>query len=330
MNHLNLRTVAKSLLVSISLVACSTSNGLRKFTDTDIEKEIPHDVAERFVVKDVSALPSPVQSVAVVEPIKNKKTKKKQKKGAVVPEVKEPVVPPSRRVDPMPFTESEKLGYDIRYIGVTAAKFELEILPEKVVNDRKVYHLSGRAKTVKFFEIVYRVNDLIESFWDFDGLYSHRYTMNLDETKQSRQLIELYDYEKLKSYYWNRVDHVEKGFSEQKEEHDIKLWSQDPLSLLYYLRVIKLPDEKGESIKLPVILDGKQWESVFTFDRREKMSIGSRDFEANVYKLENFQDGALKNKDNTVWISNDSQRYILRIEAKLKVGSFAIALDRIR
>ncbi len=325
MNHLNLRTVAIAFLF-VLLTSCSTNNGLRKFDDSNIRKEIPAEVAEKFEVRDMSSL----SQAPAKQPIKAVAQKKlKSKKGSAVSEVQESSVPPMRRLDPMPFAEGEKLNYDIRYVGVTAATFNMEVLPAKVVNDRKVYHFSGHAKTVKFFELVYRVDDMIESFWDFDGLYSHRFTMNLDETKQSRKLIELYDYEKRKSFYWNRIDHSEKGFSEQKEQYDIKQWSQDPLSLLYYLRVVALPQKKGESIKIPVILDGKQWEAVMTFDRQEKISVGSRDFQANVYKLENYQNGELKNKDNTVWISNDEHRYFLRIEAKVKVGSFAIALDRI-
>ena len=325
MNHLNLRNFITNLCLTALITSCSTNNGLRKFDDSNIQKEIPADVAEKFEVKDVSALQKPAPVVAPkVIPIKKQKTKK----GNVVTE-STPATPPSRRVEPMPFSEGEKLNYDIRFVGVTAATFNMEVLPAKVVNDRKVYHLNARAKTVKFFELVYRVDDMIESFWDFDGLYSNRYTMNLDESKQSRKLIELYDYEKKKSFYWNRIDHSEKGFSEQKEEHDIKLWSQDPLSMLYYMRAVKLPQNRGESIKIPVIIDGKQWESVLIFDRQEKISIGSKDYQSNVYKMENYQNGELKNKENTIWFSNDDHRYILRIEAKVKVGSFAIALDRI-
>ena len=128
---------------------------------------------------------------------------------------------------------------------------------------------------------------------------------------------------------WNRIDHKEKGFSEQKVENDIKLWSQDPLSFLYYVRAANLPQIKGESVRIQAIIDGKPWETVMTFDRRESISVGSRNFEANVYRAENFQNGELKNKDNTFWISNDQSRYLLRVEAKLKVGSFAVALDRI-
>ena len=321
------RPILKSTVFAIGtlmlLNSCSTNSGLRRFDDENIKREIPKEVAEKFEVKDVGApTPTPAPKSATT-------TKKKKEKAVKKSEPVADATPPTRRVDPMPFQVGEKLEYDVRYVGVTAATFSMEVMPEKMVNNRKVFHLNAHAKTLRLFELVYRVDDKIQSFFDSDGFYSHRYTMDLDESKQSRKLIELYDYEKNKSFMWNRIDHKEKGFSEQKVETDIKPWSQDPLSFLYYVRVAPLPTVKGESTRIPVIIDGKPWESLITFDRREPMSIGNRRFEANVYRMENFQNGELKNKDNTLWISNDAKRYLLRVEAKVKVGSFAVALDKI-
>ena len=321
MNRSFLKTTVVAIGTLMLLNSCSTNSGLRRFDDENIKKEIPKEVAERFEVRDVGA-PTPTPKPAI-------KGKKKKEKAVTKTDHLADHSPPARRIDPMPFQVGEKLEYDVRYVGVTAATFSMEVMPEKMVNNRKVYHLNARSKTLLIFELVYRADDKIQSFFDSEGLYSHRYTMDLDESKQSRKLIELYDYEKNKSFMWNRIDHKEKGFSEQKVETDIKPWSQDPLSFLYYVRVAPLPVVKGESIRIPVILDGKPWESVITFDRREPMSVGNRRFEANVYRMENFQNGELKNKDNTLWISNDSKRYLLRIEAKVKVGSFAVALDNI-
>jgi hypothetical protein len=229
----------------------------------------------------------------------------------------------------MPFEVGEKLNYDLRFVGVTAATFSTEVRPVKMVDDHKVYEISAHAKTVKLFELVYRVDDRIQSFFDFDGLYSHRFSMDLDETKQNRKLIELYDYQKNRSFFWNRIDHVEKGFREEKQNYDIQPWSQDPLSMLFYLRVVNLPADPNVETRIPVILDGKPWETVVRYLRTESIYAGGKSREARVYHLENYSGKELKNKENTLWISNDEHRYILRVETKLKVGSFAVALDQI-
>jgi hypothetical protein len=142
-------------------------------------------------------------------------------------------------------------------------------------------------------------------------------------------VIELYDYEKNQSLYWNRVDHVEKGFKEQKEHYSIKPLSQDPLSCLFFLRVAPLPASSEGETRMPFVMDGKPWESVIRYLRTETIYAGGKNREARVYQLVNYEQGELKNRDNTIWISTDEHRYLLRVETKLKVGSFAVALDRI-
>jgi hypothetical protein len=327
---------AATIAFLVFSVGCAGSNNLRKFNEDNIGKEIPADVAKKFEVKDVSAAaspsPSPSEDLTATHGTKRHRKSKVPKKEdlPVASTSPTPAVPPNRRPPKMAFDVGEKLSYDIRYLGVTAGTFVTEVLPVKVVNNRKVYHLQAKAKTVKLFELVYRVDDVIESFWDYDGLFSYRFTMDLDESKQNRKLIELYDYDKNKSFYWNRVDHVEKGFSEKKEEYDIKPWSQDLVSSLFYIRSIDLPKAEGDpEVRFPVILDGKPWETSVKFLRKEKIYAGGKDREAIAYKIENYENGVPKNRENTLWMSDDEHRYVLRVETKVKVGSFAVALDKI-
>ena len=316
-------------------VGCATSNNLKKFNEENIAKEIPIEIAKKFEVKEVAAVPeairSPLDSFTTAQTKKKSPPAKKTKKGSLTVPTSNSgsATSPFRRLSAMHFDVGEKLQYDIRYLGVTAGYFTTEVLPSKVVNERKVYHLQAKAKTVKLFELVYRVDDSIESFWDYDGLFSHRFAMDLDESKQNRKLIELYDYDKNKSFYWNRVDNTEKGFSEQKAEFDIQPWSQDLLSGLFYVRVMEMPKEPGAEVRFPVIVDGKPWETAVQFLKKEKIYAGGKDRDAIAYHLVNYQNGEVKNKDNILWISDDEHHYVLRVEAKVKVGYFAVALDKI-
>ena len=323
MTSSNSRSIFAAFGIMALLQACATSNNLRKFDEGDIGREMSEDIAKKFEVIEIpSDTPAPALGT-VAAPQK----KVKKKKSSVVTIA--PKVIPSRRPDPMPFQVGEKLKYDVRYVGVTAAHLELSVLPEKQVSDRNVFQIQAKIKTVPFFELVYRVDDTVNSYWDADGLFSHRYTMDLDESKQSRKLIELYDYEKNNSFFWNRIDHVEKGFHEQKETYEIKPWSQDPLSSIYFMRSVKLPSDPNTEFRFPVILDGKPWETSVHFLKSERIYAGGKDRDALVYRIENYQNGELKNRDNTIWISNDEHHYVLRIETKVKVGSFAVALDKV-
>ena len=333
----SIRVISYTLLIPCFLtVSCSSSGNLRKFNDADIDNAVSSDVAKKFQVKDTldpTPTPSPTPAPEPKKKSKKKKHEAKVKKDETAeptptPELK--AEPPMRRPSIVPFDVGEKLQYDIRYVGVTAGYFSIEVLPFKFVNDRQSYHFQGKAKTVKLFELIYRVDDSIESYVDYNGLYSERFTMDLDESKQTRKLIELYDYDKKQSFYWNRIDHVKNGYKEEKQHYDIELWSQDPLSSLYYLRVAQLPKDPSQpEVKFPVILDGKPWELHVKYKKHEKVYAGGEEREADAYTLDSYQNGELKNRDNTIWISSDEHRYVLRIEAKVKVGTFAIALDKI-
>ncbi len=333
MKQIKMRPDRLAIFSVILVAGCSTSNHLRRFEEGDIGKEISADVAKRFEVKDLSAAtPTPTPVPVTEAKVKVKSKEKKKKAGAAVPPVVAPaqaLVFPNRRIDPMPFDTGERLSYDLRYVGVTAATFQTEVLAPKLVSDRKVYDIKAHAKTVSLFELVYRVDDRMESFFDYEGLFSHRFTMDLDETKQNRKVIQLNDNEKGESFYWNRVDHVEKGFKEQKETHSIPVWSQDPLSALFYLRAAALPNAQSGEVHMPVILDGKPIDAIIRYLRTETIYAGGKDREARVYRLENYENGQLKNKENFVWISTDEHRYLLRVETKMKMGSFAFALDKI-
>jgi hypothetical protein len=142
----NFKNQALAVLL-LSVAACSSSSSLRRF-DNDLSQDMPIEVAKKFEVKEIGAA-TPTPSPA---PTKKAHRKKKETKVTI-----EPAAPPMRRVDPLPFAVGEKLKYGIRYIGLTAAYFDVEILPFKTVNDRKVFHLQGN---------------------------STRFTMDLDETKQ--------------------------------------------------------------------------------------------------------------------------------------------------
>ncbi len=312
----------------LGLLGCGSSPKLQKFNRDDLSKEATQELAQKFEVQDLK----PVESVSVQaeKKIPSKKLSVKSSRGKSPAKLVVKSSPPQRRPQVFPIKKDQTLIYDIRYTGVTAGYFTVKLENDKEVNGRRVHHLTAHAKTVKLFELIYRVDDRIESFWDFDGLFSHRYTMNLDESKQSRRVVELYDYDRLKSFYWNRVDHVQKGFSEQKEEHDILPWSQDPLSALFYFRMGFFPQDPGLESKVPVIVDGKQWIAFVKFDRKEKIYTAGKDFNANVYRIVTTKDGEVKTKENQVWVSDDEDRHVLRIETKVRVGYFAVALDEIK
>lgn len=304
----------------------------------ELPTELPKDLKEKFEVKDVEYHQSISQAQSEasvgharwVTKIKavNKKVKKNNEPSKISSKVGSRFVYPTRRPASEPFSPGEQLLYSISYLGVAAGDFSLEVLPLKIISNRKAYHIRGIAVSSPVFSLFYRLNDIVESFMDYDGEFSHRFHILLDESKQKRDSLELNDSEKAQTYYWNRWDHKANGYSETKEYATIQPFSQDSLSALYYVRTIPLPD--GAVITFPVVSEGKNWEAVCNVVRREEVDSPWGKVKAVVIRPEMKYQGLLKKSgDSYLWLTDDYRRIPLRLEAKVRIGSVVANLKKV-
>ncbi len=210
---------------------------------------------------------------------------------------------------------------------MVAGLFSLKAMPYKMIQDRKVYHIWGNAVSSKVFGLFYRLNDTIETFMDYEGLYSHRFHVTLDESKQTRDSLELNDSENKKTFFWNRWNHKTKGYTEVKDFFPVIEFAQDSLSALYYLRTLPLlPDT---SVTFPVISEGKYWEAQVTVVRRELLKTTFGRTPSIVLQLETKYQGILQKRgESFLWISDDDRRIALRLEAKVKIGTVVAVLRK--
>ncbi len=321
-----LRTFFFSMAI-LTLGGCSSTPKISSLEP--LPKDLPADLAARFEVLEsghpaVKPSPSPAPRPT--------SKKEKRKKGVVVAPVPPPApvfTYPVRRGKPGPIWVGEKQTLEITYIGLAAGEFTTEVLPNKVIGDRSVYHFRGQADTSSVMNLFYRLNDTIESFWDFEGLFSHRFHLVLDETKQKRDALELFDSEAKKDFYWDRKNHVEKGISESKTTTDIPSFPQDSYSALYYIRT--LPLEQGKNYTFPVVSEGKAWDCVVTVARKDMMDSPLGRKSTIVLKIETRFNGVLKQdgSEQYIWLTDDDRRFIVRVEAKVKVGAVAARLKKV-
>ena len=284
------------------------------------EKEIPKGLLEKFQVQDSSAV-SPTPTPGPVSAGKKTKKASGAKKAAFVI--------PNRRSSLNPVWVGEKMTLEITYLGMSAGDFVAEVMPMKSVNERKVYHLKGGAQSSSIFSLFYKVNDWMESYWDFEGLFSHRFHLVLDQTRQSRDALELYDSEKKSAFYWNRRNHVTKGYEEKKETTTIPPWPQDAFSILYFIR--QLPLEDGKVYTVPVISEGKAWEAVITVMRREKCDYPGVKTTCIVVRPQTRFEGVMRQDrgDSLLWLTDDDRRFLVQMEAKVKIGTVNAVLKKV-
>ncbi len=335
----------------LPLVCGCASGGLKPLGgDARLPKELPKEMVERFEVKEVRSM-GPSSSSATVpsaRPLSNSSALGDAGLGFGVLKPKHPLNRARKPFVPVPIASSvaastypskkpfadpmwlgEQHVFSITYFGMAAGELTLDVLPYKMLNSRKAYHIRATAVSSTVFSLFYRLNDTVETFMDYEGLFSHRFHLVLDETKQTRDSLELNDSERGETYYWNRWNHVERGLTESKEFKPMTPFSQDSLSALMYLRLVPLPD--GAVITFPVMSEGRGWEAVVTVLRREVIQTPFGRVRTVVVKPETKYQGVLKKSgDSFLWLTDDDRRFIVRLEAKVKIGTVVATLKEVK
>jgi hypothetical protein len=284
---------------------------------SDKEFAVPVGLADRFKVQEETAIP--LATPAPQAPTKEKKGKKSVKTPARTA-AKAPYVWPNRWSMAPFFQIGERYTFDITYFGATAGELAMELLPIKKVAERNSYHIRATARTASVFSLFYRMNDVGESFMDTESLVSHKFTLKLDESMQQRDVLELYDQRNNTVHYWSKLDHKKKGKKQDQAEIAVQPFAQDGISAFFYLRT--LPLRTGDVHEFPVVTNGKLRNVRIQVVRRETIKTKLGEFPAIVVKPDVVLDGVLKSYgESFVWISDDDRRIILKIDAKIKVGS---------
>lgn len=292
--------------------------GGRKVVATDPkELNIPADLAKAFEVKELpkDAPPTPVTTVAAEKPKKTKRVaSKKAKAQAGVFTI------PSRRPEVDPMWVGEKIWMDVTWLSTKAGEFLLEVLPHKEIDGRKVYNFKGSARTSDLFSLVYRAEDWVQTFVDFEGWFPYKFVLYGDETKHIRDHVELFDHAAKKQYVHIRDNRIQKNeIVEKKGYEELTPFSQDALSAIYYARTFPL--KNGDLIKFPMTSSGKQFDTELTVMGREEVNTKMGYMKAIKTKVvTRFQNVLQQKGDAFMWFSDDERRYLLRFEAKVRIG----------
>jgi hypothetical protein len=319
---MSLRLVGPFFLC-VMILGCAGSKVAPVQEVNDQTVEIPKEVQAKFEVKAAEFSTDELKAqLKIPETLKSKKAKAKAKKAAAT----KSFTYPNRRPVKDPIWVDEKLVYEITYFGMSAGDFTLEVLPYKKVADRKVYYIKGVAKTSNVFSLFYKVDDSLETFIDYEGFFSHRFQVKLDETKQARSSLELYDSEKKQTYFWDRWNRKDQGYQETQKTSEMPIFPQDSLSSLYYLRVIPLVE--GKEVTFPVVSEGKFFNLHVNVVKRENLETPLGNVKTIVVKPQTQSPGEERKGESLLWLTDDDRRIAVKLEAKVKVGTIAAWLKK--
>ncbi len=220
----------------------------------------------------------------------------------------------------VPFKIGEQMVFDVKYFGITAGQIALTVMPKKLIGPKTCHHFHVKMTSAPFYKMIYEVNDYLDSFVDVERFLPVKYVVVQRETKQDVDDLQLFDNDKLTTFY--RYRRLKKKTNEVKNESDEKFiprFYQDSFSVLYFLRGIEI--KIGETYEFPVITRAKPWMIKITPEKVETIStkMGSRE----AYRINAITQypGVLKaNGEAVFWISKDDKKQLLKFQAKVKLG----------
>lgn len=336
-----------SLVFLLAFSSCS-SNFLKYekedkfFKNEEFEREVKiqteddDDVPKAETQTAVTVQASPQTVVAKKEPKKFKTKKSDAKKTETEvstkrqPEIEdsEGFTGNSRRPNVDPFKVGEKVIHEVSYFSAKAGTLTMQVKPFAQVNNRKSYNFSVSLQSSRVFSNFYSVEDRIDTFLDYETLMPHVLKINIKETGKLAQSQSYFNNETLTASFWEKKYTEKSGEEERKFSWDILPFSQNAFSGLFYMRVFNW--KEGKQVSFRVAEDKKNIVFTGTAIAKEKLTTDAGEFNAIKIKASIVTRGALSQTgDIFLWVSDDEHKYILRIEAKIKIGTLVSEVTEI-
>ena len=229
---------------------------------------------------------------------------------------------------PDPYTEGEKLTYNIGYYNIFNAGILTLEYPEKVdFNKRRSYYFRVHLKTTPVFSFFYSVNDKVEIWIDEKKHFAHAFALYVDESKQKRKTKGLFDFKNnLFSFWETKVNR--KGKKETEMTWEALPLTQNVFSVLFYLRFLDF--ELGKEYSTPVADKGKNLIFKAKVLRKEELKTKIGILPAWVLEPKVELNGVFKPMGKVlIWISADENKYVLKITSKIKIGKIYVSLKSI-
>lgn len=229
---------------------------------------------------------------------------------------------------PYSFATGEQLRYEISYnwgfIWINAGEVHFNA-SEINYENQESYHFYSTGSSYSRWDWLFKVRDTFEVFSrksDLKPLFYRRHTLEGGFRIQNR-----YYYDKQQNAYLAEMNETRKGFRE--DTIPVSDCIYDVLTATYVARSIDFSEyTTGDTIRLKLLLDGRTFQLPVVFKGSEQ--IKNRDgkwwdcilFTAVLDRGTMFKPG----EELLIWVSDDSHRIPIMMEAKIAVGSIKIYL----
>ncbi|MDD5495660.1 MAG: DUF3108 domain-containing protein [Candidatus Omnitrophica bacterium] len=127
----------------------------------------------------------------------------------------------------------EVLVYKVTWLGIPVGTAKASVKGIKKINGRDAYELEIEARTNEFCSRIYRIEDRYISYMDVNELYTLRHEVYRRDGRYRKDAVTDFDQINHKAYFQNFLD-------KSKKVLDIPPGVQDPVSMIYYFRMVPL------------------------------------------------------------------------------------------
>jgi hypothetical protein len=233
-----------------------------------------------------------------------------------------------RRPEVDPFVVGETLEFTVRYFKLEGGRFTMTTKPMVEVNGKKSYHFAYQARSSSVFSVFYAVDDRADTYVDYEDLVPYSYVISAKESKQVRDVKSYINHQARKAKTWDKKIKKNKDPEIKEYEWSTDAYPQNVFSIAYYLRCFKL--SVGKKLAVNVAHEGKNIIMRAEVVRTEKLNTPIGKLDTFVVKPSFEIDGVFKPVgDVYMWVTNDQYKRLVRIEAKIKIGTVVAAIEKI-
>jgi len=296
----------------------------------DVKKdEIPEPVKVKLKKAEIST-----EEKEIIKSLGKKKEKKsKDKKANEIQVRREPLLESDegfqgRRPIQDPFRVGEKVIHTVSWSKINAGGLSFEVNPFANVNGRKSYQYQMRIWSNSFFSSIYSVDDKLISLVDYETLVPSVFTLHVQHTTELKEARAFFDERNHVATYWEKKVTKEDGEKEKKIQWSILDFSQNVYSALFYMRTFQW--KVGQTNQFRVADNNENLVFKAKAIRKEKIKTEVGTFDSIVIQPQVELKGIAKPVgDIFIWLSDDDRKFILRIESKIKVGTFVTEISEL-
>lgn len=214
----------------------------------------------------------------------------------------------------------EQIDFHVAFGIVPAGKARLEVLDSAVVNGQTAVRAMSTARSAKAFDYVFKVRDSVETWFDADSLYAHRFRKKLFEGAYRDEKIVEFDLMHRLVRWWDD--------GKRKPDLEVEPRVQDVLSAGYKARTFPLA--VGDTFALRTHDVNKTYDLLVIVHARETVETLAGTYDC--FKVEPvLKSGGLFKKEKNarvfVWVTDDDRRILVKMESRVSFGIITAIME---